>query len=106
MHRLRCYYWPVQAQVKVDLAALAEEVCACRRCPRLVAWREEVARERRAAFASQAYWGRPLPGFGDPPPRRLLFASPPPAHGPTRPGAPSPANPPGASRLPPSRPNI
>ena len=38
----------------------------CRRCPRLVAWREQVARERRAAFAAEEYWGRPVPGFGDP----------------------------------------
>ena len=76
----------MQAQVKVDLAALAEEVCACRRCPRLVAWREEVARERRAAFASQAYWGRPLPGFGDPSARLLLFGLAPAAHGANRTG--------------------
>ena len=45
---------------------LTAEIVACRRCPRLVAWREQVARERRAAFADQDYWGRPVPGFGDP----------------------------------------
>ena len=47
-------------------AALEREVVSCRRCPRLVAWREEVARVKRAAFADEEYWGRPLPGFGDP----------------------------------------
>ena len=45
----------------------------CRRCPRLVAWREQVARERKAAFAEQEYWGRPLPGFGDPQARVLVL---------------------------------
>jgi uracil-DNA glycosylase family 4 len=86
MHRLRCYYWPVQAQVEIELATLAEEVSGCRRCPRLVAWREEVARERRAAFASQEYWGRPLPGFGDPSARLLLLGLAPAAHGANRTG--------------------
>ena len=55
------------------LAALAQEIVSCRRCPRLVAWREEVARERRAAFADEEYWGRPLPGFGDPLARVLVL---------------------------------
>jgi uracil-DNA glycosylase family 4 len=86
MHRLRCYYWPVQAQVKIELAKLAEEVAACRRCPRLVAWREEVARERRAAFAAEEYWGRPLPGFGDPAARLLVLGLAPAAHGANRTG--------------------
>ena len=44
---------------------LAERIVGCRACPRLVAWRELVARERRAAYASETYWGRPVPGFGD-----------------------------------------
>src|SRR5579875_1071546 len=48
------------------LRELEREVVACRRCPRLVAWREEVAVVKRAAFATEEYWGRPLPGFGDP----------------------------------------
>ena len=68
------------------LAALAEEIGHCRRCPRLVAWREEVARERRSAFAEQAYWGRPLPGFGDPRARLLLLGLAPAAHGANRTG--------------------
>jgi uracil-DNA glycosylase family 4 len=47
------------------LAELERRVVRCRRCPRLVEWRERVAREKRAAFAAEDYWGRPLPGFGD-----------------------------------------
>ncbi len=47
-----------------DLPALDAAISGCRSCPRLVAWREEVARTRRAAFRDQAYWGRPVPGFG------------------------------------------
>ncbi len=66
--------------------ALAAEVSGCRRCPRLVAWREQVARERRAAFAQQEYWGRPLPGFGDPMARVLLLGLAPAAHGANRTG--------------------
>ncbi len=68
------------------LRELAEEVSACRRCPRLVAWREQVARERRAAFAEEEYWGRPLPGFGDPGARVLLLGLAPAAHGANRTG--------------------
>jgi uracil-DNA glycosylase len=65
---------------------LAEEVTVCRRCPRLVAWREQVARERRAAFAAQEYWGRPLAGFGDPLARSLVLGLAPAAHGANRTG--------------------
>ena len=46
-----------------DLDALAREIAECRACPRLVAWREEVAREKRAAFRDEEYWGRPVPGL-------------------------------------------
>jgi uracil-DNA glycosylase len=69
-----------------ELEALEREVISCRRCPRLVAWREEVARVRRAAFASEEYWGRPLPGFGDPEARVLLLGLAPAAHGGNRTG--------------------
>jgi uracil-DNA glycosylase family 4 len=86
MHRLRCYYWPVQAQPNLELTALAEEIAGCRRCERLVAWREEVARERRASFANEEYWGRPLPGFGDPSARIVLLGLAPAAHGANRTG--------------------
>jgi uracil-DNA glycosylase family 4 len=72
--------------VQRELSRLAEDVSACRRCPRLVAWREQVARERRAAFASEEYWGRPVPGFGDPAARVLLFGLAPAAHGANRTG--------------------
>jgi uracil-DNA glycosylase len=65
---------------------LAGEVSGCRRCPRLVQWREQVARERRAAFAQEQYWGRPLPGFGDPAASLLVFGLAPAAHGANRTG--------------------
>ena len=68
------------------MAALAEEIGNCRRCERLVQWREQVARERRAAFAQERYWGRPLPGFGDPAARLLVFGLAPAAHGANRTG--------------------
>ncbi|MGZ4173909.1 MAG: uracil-DNA glycosylase [Solirubrobacteraceae bacterium] len=68
------------------LAELEREVISCRRCPRLVAWREEVARVRRAAFAEQEYWGRPVPGFGDPGARLMVLGLAPAAHGGNRTG--------------------
>jgi uracil-DNA glycosylase family 4 len=68
------------------LAGHARRVTRCRRCPRLVAWREQVARERRAAFAQERYWGRPVPGFGDPRARILLLGLAPAAHGANRTG--------------------
>src|SRR5262249_33839865 len=49
-----------------DLGQLNECIVACRACPRLVDWRERVAREKRAAYRDETYWGRPVPGFGDP----------------------------------------
>jgi uracil-DNA glycosylase family 4 len=69
-----------------ELTKLSDAVTRCRRCPRLVAWREQVARERRAAFAGEHYWGRPLPGFGDPRARVLLLGLAPAAHGANRTG--------------------
>ncbi|HEX7290439.1 MAG TPA: uracil-DNA glycosylase [Conexibacter sp.] len=68
------------------LAALDAEVVACRRCPRLVDWRERVAAEKRAAFADQRYWGRPITGFGDPAARILVLGLAPAAHGGNRTG--------------------
>jgi uracil-DNA glycosylase len=68
------------------LDALAAEVISCRRCPRLVAWREEVARVRRAAYANEDYWGRPLPGFGDPKAAIVVLGLAPAAHGGNRTG--------------------
>lgn len=69
-----------------DLAAVAAEVGGCRACPRLVAWREEVARTKVARFAAQDYWGRPVPGFGDPRARVLVLGLAPAAHGGNRTG--------------------
>jgi uracil-DNA glycosylase family 4 len=69
-----------------SLAALRQDIVSCRRCPRLVEWRELVARERRAAFANWVYWGRPVPGFGDPRARILLVGLAPAAHGGNRTG--------------------
>ena len=68
------------------LRELDREVIACRRCPRLVAWREEVARVKRASFASEEYWGKPLPGFGDPDAAVLVIGLAPAAHGGNRTG--------------------
>lgn len=68
------------------LGALEREVVACRACPRLVAWREEVGRVRRRAFADEEYWARPLPGFGDPDPWLMIVGLAPAAHGANRTG--------------------
>ena len=69
-----------------DLAAVAETVLDCRACPRLVAWREQVAEQRRAAYADQTYWGRPVPGFGDPHAEVVVVGLAPAAHGANRTG--------------------
>jgi len=65
---------------------LAAEISLCRRCPRLVAWREEVAATKRAAYRDEEYWGRPVPGFGDPAARLLVLGLAPAAHGANRTG--------------------
>lgn len=69
-----------------DFQGLDAELIKCRRCPRLVTWREEVARRKRAAYATQTYWGRPVPGFGDPHARLLILGLAPAAHGGNRTG--------------------
>jgi uracil-DNA glycosylase family 4 len=71
---------------RASLNALAEEIVVCRRCPRLVDWREQVARERRASFAHEDYSAHPLPGFGDPRARVLVLGLAPAAHGGNRTG--------------------
>jgi uracil-DNA glycosylase family 4 len=68
------------------LEELERAIVDCRRCPRLVAWREQVAREKRAAFAAETYWGRPIPGFGDPAARIMILGLAPAAHGANRTG--------------------
>ncbi len=74
------------ADRRAALAALTAEIVSCRLCPRLVDWREQVARERRAAFSDQEYWGRPVPGFGDPRARVAVVGLAPAAHGGNRTG--------------------
>ena len=69
-----------------SLQALEEEIITCRKCPRLVAWREEVARTRRKAYRDQVYWGKPVPGFGDPAARVMVVGLAPGAHGSNRTG--------------------
>ncbi len=68
------------------LESLRDRIIACRQCPRLVEWREKVAREKRASFQDQEYWGRPVPGFGDPQARLLVVGLAPAAHGANRTG--------------------
>jgi uracil-DNA glycosylase family 4 len=70
----------------VSLDLFNREVIECRRCPRLVTWREEVAVAKRAAFRDWDYWGRPVPGFGDPQARLVLVGLAPAAHGANRTG--------------------
>ncbi len=74
------------ADVAADVAELSADVAVCRACPRLVAWREQVAREKRAAFIGQPYWGRPIAGWGAPDPRVLVVGLAPAAHGGNRTG--------------------
>jgi uracil-DNA glycosylase family 4 len=69
-----------------SLPVLHREIVACRACPRLVAWREQVARDKVARFRDQTYWGRPVPGFGDPQARILFVGLAPGAHGANRSG--------------------
>lgn len=68
------------------LTEISDEVIVCRACPRLVEWREEVARTKVARFADQTYWGRPVPGFGDPMARIFVLGLAPAAHGGNRTG--------------------
>jgi uracil-DNA glycosylase len=72
--------------LSAELAALEAAITACRACPRLVEWRERVAREKRASFRDWDYWGRPIPGFGDPAARVLILGLAPAAHGANRTG--------------------
>jgi uracil-DNA glycosylase family 4 len=74
------------AESRDRLERLERQVISCRRCPRLVAWREETARVKRASFRAEEYWARPLPGFGDPAARVLILGLAPAAHGGDRTG--------------------
>jgi uracil-DNA glycosylase family 4 len=73
-------------QKKCTLANVRERIVACRVCPRLTAWREQVAREKRAAFRDEEYWGKPVPSFGDPQARVIVCGLAPAAHGGNRTG--------------------
>src|SRR5215471_13754634 len=70
----------------VSLPVLNKTLVACRKCPRLVEWRERVAREKRSSFKDETYWGKPLTGFGDPRARVLILGLAPAAHGGNRTG--------------------
>jgi uracil-DNA glycosylase family 4 len=76
----------VVATDRAALAALTAEIVDCRRCPRLVEWRERVGRDKVARFRDETYWARPVPGFGDPDARILLLGLAPAAHGGNRTG--------------------
>jgi uracil-DNA glycosylase len=77
---------PADREPRDTLPAVQRDVVACRRCPRLVRWREEAARTGRAAYVGQTYWGRAVPGFGDPRARLLVVGLAPAAHGGNRTG--------------------
>src|SRR5262249_56171809 len=81
------------ASLLTALPLLHQSIITCRRCPRLVAWREQVARDKRAAFRDQEYWGKPVPGFGDPKARLLVVGLAPAAHGGNRTGRTFPDHP-------------
>lgn len=72
--------------MSIQLEQLNKEIMACHKCPRLVAWREEVARVKRKAYRDEEYWGKPVPGFGDPQARVLVVGLAPGAHGSNRTG--------------------
>ena len=69
-----------------SLQSLEQDIITCRKCPRLVAWREEVAQTKRKAYQDQTYWGKPVPGFGDPNARVMIVGLAPGAHGSNRTG--------------------
>ena len=72
--------------MSASLQALEQEIITCRKCPRLVAWRGEVARTKRKAYQDQTYWGKPVPGFGDSGARIIVVGLAPGAHGSNRTG--------------------
>jgi uracil-DNA glycosylase family 4 len=69
-----------------SLQQLENEIITCRKCPRLVAWREEVAETKRKAYLDEDYWGKPVPGFGDPEAQIMIVGLAPGAHGSNRTG--------------------
>src|SRR5215469_5778121 len=85
---------------KDSLSRLDTEVIVCTRCPRLVEYRAEVARVKRRAYREWEYWGKPVPGFGDPKARVLVLGLAPGAHGSNRTGRPLPGTRPATSCIP------
>ncbi len=77
---------PDENTMSCPIVNLQSSIIACRRCPRLVRWREKVAREKVKRYAAEKYWGRPVPSFGDPKARLLLVGLAPAAHGGNRTG--------------------
>ena len=77
---------PTKRNAPTRLPLVHERIVGCRRCPRLVRWREKVARDKVARYRDQDYWGRPVPGFGDPRARVLVVGLAPGAHGANRTG--------------------
>lgn len=77
---------PSPSERRRALGALEARIVECRACPRLVAWREQVAVDKRAAYRDQEYWGRPVPGFGDPDAGLVVVGLAPAAHGANRTG--------------------
>jgi uracil-DNA glycosylase len=69
-----------------ELATLNQTLLTCELCPRLVQWRQQVAREKRRAYRDAEYWGKPVPGFGDPSARIFIVGLAPGAHGSNRTG--------------------
>ncbi|MGH3753102.1 MAG: uracil-DNA glycosylase [Pseudonocardiaceae bacterium] len=83
---MRAQHTVHESPTRGGLGGLDREVSRCRACPRLVAWREQVAAEKRAAFRDQTYWGRPVPGFGPPDAALAIVGLAPAAHGANRTG--------------------
>src|SRR5574340_1010528 len=77
---------PNNSERSRELEVLNSEIIACRKCPRLVAWREQVATEKRKAYRDEQYWGKPVPGFGDSHAKVLAVGLAPGAHGSNRTG--------------------
>lgn len=78
--------WRQTGMSLAGLSALEREIVVCRKCPRLVKWREQVARVKKAAFGQETYWGRAVPGWGDPEAKIVVVGLAPGAHGANRTG--------------------
>jgi uracil-DNA glycosylase family 4 len=86
LHRANHYLTQSAAEAAQDLSALQDTIVACRRCPRLLAWRERVSREKTRRYRTEEYWGKPVPGFGEPGAALVIIGLAPAAHGGNRTG--------------------